>query len=268
MLDTASRVQKAAKMIAVVEHFLGRDDLADRRVLDVGCSGGIVASEFAARGARVFGVDIDVPGVSKAAANYGDRVDFVLADSEQLPFADGSFDIITCNHVYEHVVDPFRLFAEMRRVLRGDGLLYLGLANRLGLIEPHYRLPMLSWLPPAAADRYVRATGRATHYHERLTTRGGLRELCRGLTVWDYTFTVLAEPSRFAAADVVRGPLARVPSRALKALQSLIPTYLWVATPAPSQPAGPPTSVWPTLVPTPVADERSLESSVRSEQPT
>src|SRR5262245_37166561 len=81
MLDTASRVQKAAKMIAVIEHFLGRDDFAGLRVLDVGCSGGIVASEFAARDAQVFGIDIDVPGVTKAAANYGDRVDFALGDS-------------------------------------------------------------------------------------------------------------------------------------------------------------------------------------------
>ena len=58
----------------------------------------------------------------------------------------------------------------MHRVLADNGVLYLGLGNRLGIIEPHYKLPFLSYLPPSLADRYVRASGRADHYYERMNS--------------------------------------------------------------------------------------------------
>ena len=67
------------------------------------------------------------------------------------------------NHIYEHVVDPDAVLREIRRVLAPDGVVYLGLANRLGVVEPHYRLPFLSWLPHGPlADRYVRASAAPT----------------------------------------------------------------------------------------------------------
>jgi 2-polyprenyl-3-methyl-5-hydroxy-6-metoxy-1,4-benzoquinol methylase len=248
MLDESSRRQKASKMVAVICHFLGRDDLRGLRVLDVGCSGGIVAAELRANGAAVVGIDIDRPGVTTAAATFGDEVDFVLADSEDLPLTDGSFDVVVCNHIYEHVVDPDRLFAELRRVTRPGGALYLGLANRYWVMEPHYRLPFLSWLPPAVADRYVHASGRASHYHERLRSRRRLRQMCRGFTVWEYTFTVIAEPARFNADDVVPAVVGKVPPRILRLAQTLLPTYIWVATVTDSHPAGAHTAVTPARV--------------------
>jgi 2-polyprenyl-3-methyl-5-hydroxy-6-metoxy-1,4-benzoquinol methylase len=66
MLDEASRRGKARKMARIVEHFLGVDDLRGLRVVDVGCSGGIVADELRAAGAAVVGLDIDRPGLAKA----------------------------------------------------------------------------------------------------------------------------------------------------------------------------------------------------------
>ncbi len=249
MLDEQSRRRKARKMAAVVGHFLGRDDLSGLVVLDVGCSGGIVADELSRLGARVVGVDIDEPGIGKAVQAYGDHIAFALADSEQLPLADGSVDVVICNHVYEHVVDPHRLVAELRRIVRPEtGVLYLGLGNRLGVMEPHYRLPFLSYLPPRLADRYVRAFGRADHYHERFRTRPGLRKLFAGLHVWDYTCTVMAEPGVFGAEAEVPAAVAKLPAALLRALLPVIETYLWVATVTPVVPAGPPTAVPPSRV--------------------
>jgi ubiquinone/menaquinone biosynthesis C-methylase UbiE len=112
-------------------------------------------------------------------------VQFVLGDGERLPVADGSLDVIVFNHIYEHVVEPDAVFTELHRVLAADGALYLGLANRLGILEPHYRLPFLSHLPPPLADFYVRLSGRGDKYYERLHTRPTLRGLARGFTVWD-----------------------------------------------------------------------------------
>lgn len=249
MLDEVSRRAKATKIAAVITHFLGRDDLSGLRVVDVGCSGGIVADQLSTMGAEVIGIDIDVPGLTKAHERFAASASFVCADSQHMPLDDGVADVILCNHVYEHVVDPDQLFSEMRRVVRPDGLLYLGLGNRLGVMEPHYRLPFLSWLPRSLAHRYVRATGRADSYHEAFTTRKGLRRLCHSLVVWDYTYAVLADPRTFAADDVVPRWITRIPKFVLRAARPIVPTFIWVATVTPSAPQGPALVVSPELEP-------------------
>ena len=240
-------------MISVIKHFRGVEDLAGLRVVDCGCSGGIIADALHGAGATVIGLDIDAPGLQGARTRFGASATFICADSERIPLASGSVDVAICNHIYEHVVHPDRLFAELRRVIHPNGMLYLGLGNRLGVMEPHYRLPFLSWLPRPLAHRYVRITGKAQHYHEEFATRSGLRELCAGLHVWDYTLSLLAEPARFAARDAVPGWASRIPSALLRALLPIVPTYIWVATPTPARPLGPPLAVPPTQVPTPPA---------------
>ncbi|MEZ0074954.1 methyltransferase domain-containing protein [Planotetraspora sp. GP83] len=266
MLDEEKRRRKAAKIIAVLGHFLGRDAadpgdvLSGLTVADVGCSAGFIADELAGAGAsRTFGVDIDVPGLRKAAERFGERVEFLCADGSALPFPDGSVDVLVFNHIYEHVVDPDAVIRDMRRVLSDDGVLYLGLGNRLGVIEPHYKLPFLSYLPPAAADRYVRASGRADHYYERFRTRRGLRRMLAEFHIWDYTLPVLASPERFAGGELFPGgvgraakaTLERTPRPALAALLPVVPTYLWVATKTPKRPLGAPLPQPPEPVRTP-----------------
>ncbi len=71
MLDEAKRRRKAAKIIAVLAHFLGRAErpLEGLTVADIGCSAGFIADELALAGARhTFGIDIDVPGLRKASS--------------------------------------------------------------------------------------------------------------------------------------------------------------------------------------------------------
>ncbi|MDT3445677.1 MULTISPECIES: bifunctional 2-polyprenyl-6-hydroxyphenol methylase/3-demethylubiquinol 3-O-methyltransferase UbiG [unclassified Pseudofrankia] len=274
-LDEFTRRRKARKLIAVLAHFLGRDQAAPRafaglRVLDVGCSAGFICDELAAAGAEVTGVDIDIAGLRRARARFARRARFVQADGLSLPLADGAVDVVVANHIYEHVADADALAAEVRRVLAPDGVAYLGLGNRLGVMEPHHRLPLLSWLPPALADRYLRATGRGEHYYERYRTRAGLRRMlaAAGLRAWDYTVPVLLAPEAFhAEADVPRlpplpGPLRGLPlpgtvvgqlpvaARAwlARAALPLAPTFLWVATPGSRHPAGEPLPIPPSPV--------------------
>lgn len=248
MLDDASRRAKARKMAAVVGHFLGRETLDGLTVFDIGCSGGIVADELRGAGATVVGFDIDRPGLAKAQANFGGSSSFVCGDSASLPIQSAAADVVICNHVYEHVTDPVALVAELRRIVRPDGVLYLGLGNRWGIVEPHYRLPFLSWLPRAFAHRYVRAAGKADHYHEEFRTRRGLLQLFGGLHVWDYTYSVLLDPGRFGARDVVPSWFRHVPNSALRAVRILVPTYIWVATVSDLAPAGPPLQAPPAPI--------------------
>lgn len=238
MLDEQKRRTKAAKLLAVVRHGLGVNDLDGLTAVDVGCSAGFIADELALAGASTTGVDIDEPGLARARERFGERVDFRLARGEALPMPDESVDIAVLNHIYEHVADPEAVVADIHRVLKPTGVLYLGLGNRFGVIEPHYRLPFLSWLPRGLADRYVHATGRADRYYEQFRSRPGLRDLFGAYDVWDYTLPVLADASAFAGDDVVPGWVGSVPEAALALTLPAVPTYIWLAFKEPSEPAG------------------------------
>ncbi len=245
MLDEAGRRRKAAKVLAVVEHALGREDLNGLRALDVGCSAGFIADELSLAGADTVGVDIDEPGLAKARARFGERVRFEVARGESLPFPDASVDVAVFNHIYEHVVDPAAVLADIHRVLAPGGLVYLGLGHRLQVMEPHYRLPFLSWLPQGLADRYLRATGRGSHYYEHYLTPRGLRRLVAAFDVWDYTVPVLADPVAFAGDDIVPAAVAGLPEWVLRTMLPAVPTYVWVGFKDPGRPTGPARRVSP-----------------------
>jgi SAM-dependent methyltransferase len=246
--DEARRRRKARKISAVLRHFFGRDGLDGLVALDLGCSTGFTADALSSTGCTVIGLDIDVPGLAHARSRFGENVEFVCGDGAALPLADQSIDIVICNQVYEHIVDPDGMSREILRVLSPGGAAFFGLGNKYQVIEPHYRLPFLSWLPDRAADRYVGATGRADHYYERFRTRRQLVQMLRPLNLWDYTYTILADRDAFDADDIVPRSLARAPRSFWRALQPIMPTFVWVGTPGTASPAGPTTRVAPARV--------------------
>lgn len=248
MLDEQGRRRKAAKILSVLRHFLGRADFAGLQVLDIGCSAGFISDEFRLAGASVIGLDIDEPGLARARQRFGEHVQFVCAPGDDMPLPDSSVDIVVFNHIYEHVPDVGAVMAEIQRVLKPDGVVYLGLGNRLGIMEPHYRLPFLSWLPRRLADAYVRLAGRADSYYEAFLTRPGLRRMCLGLHVWDYTYAVLCQPERFAAEDLVPRRLRSAPPGFWHAISAVLPTYIWIGSPAGREPAGAALSVGPARI--------------------
>lgn len=249
MLDEEHRRTKARKILSVLRHFLGRHDLAGLLVADIGCSAGFIADELAESGATTLGLDIDVPGLAKAEDRFGKRVSFCCASGDRMPLADGSVDVIVFNHIYEHVVDPDAVIADIRRVLKPTGVAYLGLGNKHQIVEPHYRLPFLSWLPRPVADRYVRRFGKADSYYESYRTRAGLRRMLGGFTsVWDYTLPIIRERAEFHSGDEVSGPLSRLPVPLLRAAMPIIPTFIWLASPGTTEPRGRPLSQPPEQV--------------------
>jgi len=85
-------------------------------VLDVGCGDGRIPSLYAAP--EVVCIDSSEASV-EAAARRG--LDARLADAQDLPFPDASFDVVTCNHTLYHVADREQALAEIARVLRPSG---------------------------------------------------------------------------------------------------------------------------------------------------
>jgi ubiquinone/menaquinone biosynthesis C-methylase UbiE len=237
MLDEQHRRGKAKKILSVLHHYLGRDDLNGLAALDIGCSAGFIADELAGDGAETVGVDIDEPGLQRARERFGGRVEFVKASGDDLPLPDESLDVVVFNHIYEHVVDPDAVVAEIHRVLKPNGVAYFGLGNKHQIIEPHHRLPLLSWLPQRTADAYVRRFGRADQYYERHRTRAGLKEMARGFHVWDYTIPVVVRPDLFNSGDQIKGLMSKVPPALVRAARPIVPTFVWIVTKSAQGPA-------------------------------
>lgn len=94
------------------------------RVLDVGCGTGDFG-RTAPDGVRVFGVDHDPGAVRRAMAHEEAQV--VDLERAPLPFADASFEAVLAKDILEHVSQPTRLLAEIRRVLVPGGRLLVSL---------------------------------------------------------------------------------------------------------------------------------------------
>ncbi|MHB8233514.1 MAG: class I SAM-dependent methyltransferase [Solirubrobacteraceae bacterium] len=104
---------------------------ASDRVLDAGCGiGGSARLVAADRRARVTAVDLTPEYCAVAewlndAVGLGDMIEVSTADVTELPFADGSFDVVLSQHVQMNIADKRKLYAEARRVLAPGGRLAL-----------------------------------------------------------------------------------------------------------------------------------------------
>lgn len=101
---------------------------ADTRCLDVGCGqGGSYAIALRRRGVSYVGVDVSGEAVGAARASGLDAQ--VISDAADLPFDDGTFDLVLCVEVLEHLFAPHAAAAEIRRVLRPGGRLVASTPN-------------------------------------------------------------------------------------------------------------------------------------------
>jgi SAM-dependent methyltransferase len=89
-------------------------DVAGMEALEYGCGACQFGIKVAKRGARVTGLDF--------TAETGVRFPVVQADGEQVPFRDGSFDLVFCDHGVMGFADPYRTVPEVARVLRPGGV--------------------------------------------------------------------------------------------------------------------------------------------------
>ena len=129
LLATASKVSLHIQ--------LGRRLISSRKfdvrgmksILDVGSGAGQIAGhllEFADRDAQITCTDLSAQMLRRARTRLkSNRPAFITADITALPFADGSFDGITCGYVLEHVPEPAKALSEISRVLRKGGRMLL-----------------------------------------------------------------------------------------------------------------------------------------------
>ena len=102
-----------------------------KSILNVGCGFGYGTWILAQYGpTSVLGLDIDNATIKEAEARYkGDIVRFKLADAQQLPLADASYDIVVSLENIEHLPAPLKFVQEAQRVLKPEGLLIISAPN-------------------------------------------------------------------------------------------------------------------------------------------
>lgn len=124
--------------------------LSPRRLLDVGCGSGYLASliKTVHPGLSMDGADISETALARAAERF-DRVWQVNLDASPLPAGSGEYDTVLCVEVLEHLYDPGQALAEIRRCLAPGGRLVATVPN---LAFWRYRLDLLSGKVPLAVS--------------------------------------------------------------------------------------------------------------------
>lgn len=135
--------------------------LENQAILDIGCGIGTWVRQFRAFSDRVFGIDIEAERVCEGGQ---DLPGLALAESEYLPFADESFDVVFLHEVIEHVADDRQTIREAVRCARPGGSIVIYAPNRLYPFETHgfylgnrfvfHLLPFINYLPDVIRDRF------------------------------------------------------------------------------------------------------------------
>lgn len=165
---TLSSVERGRQAVAAMG---GVEAFAGRKVFDVGCAyGGFLVAAKEAGASRVVGVDVDSTLIDLARLQLADHhvsAELALEDitSEGVVDRWGTFDIVLCNDVIEHVVDPLRCARNLASVMKKGGKIFLEIPNGSAVDfmrkDGHYGLFGLTLLGRSEAERWWHL-----HYHD------------------------------------------------------------------------------------------------------
>jgi len=160
-----------------LDYIDGIAGLSGKRVLDVGCGGGILAESMARLGADVTGIDMGKAPLEVARLHLlesGQQVDYRQIPVEQLALEQpGSFDVVTCMEMLEHVPDPASVVRACGDLTRPGGSVFFSTINRnpksylLAIVGAEYLLGLLPkgthdyarFIRPSELDQWIRSVG-------------------------------------------------------------------------------------------------------------
>jgi ubiquinone/menaquinone biosynthesis C-methylase UbiE len=164
-----------ARPKAVLSNDLGRRGITveGMHVLDLGAGLGALSEELVLRGASVFAIEPGQAWASLAerrAGRHNGPYDLRRVRGEQLPFENGSMDVVISLQVLEHVQDPQAVLAEVYRVLKPGGHFFVACENYLAFREGHYQVAWLPLLPKWLGSLYLSTRGRPAQFLQEAVT--------------------------------------------------------------------------------------------------
>ncbi len=150
--------------------------LAGKRVLDVGCGGGILSDSMARRGARVLGIDLATKALRVAqlhaleAETVGVEYREVAVETLAVESPD-AFDVVTCMEMLEHVPDPASVVHACARLVKPGGWVFFSTINRN---------PKAFAFAIVGAEHVLRLLPKGTHEYAKLIRPSELAGWCRG----------------------------------------------------------------------------------------
>jgi 2-polyprenyl-6-hydroxyphenyl methylase/3-demethylubiquinone-9 3-methyltransferase len=163
--------------------------LTGKRVLDIGCGGGILSESMAGLGAQVKGVDLSTQALGVAdlhSLESGVTVDYEEIAAEALAAREpGTYDVVTCMEMLEHVPDPSAIVAACATLVKPGGWVFFSTLNRnaksylFAVIGAEYVAQMLPkgthdyarFIRPSELAAFVRAAGLRTEDIKGITYR-------------------------------------------------------------------------------------------------
>ena len=160
-----------------VDYIDRRASLAGKRVLDVGCGGGILSEAMAALGAEVTGIDMGQAPLAVAKLHLGKSglsVDYRQATAEEFSETyPHEFDVVTCLELLEHVPDPSSVVSACKKLVKPGGHVFFATLNRnpksflFAIIAAEYILGLVrkgthrysKFIKPSELEYWATATG-------------------------------------------------------------------------------------------------------------
>ena len=151
-----------------------RAEIPGARVLDIGCGGGLLSEALAEKGAHVSGVDLAESSIAvarKHAKASGLTIDYRQIDAATLASEEpGSFDIVACLELLEHVPDPSAIVRACSALVRPGGAVFFSTINR------NFKSFVFAIL---GAEHLLRMVPRGTHEYVKLVRPAELAHWCR-----------------------------------------------------------------------------------------
>lgn len=229
MYDSQKRILKAKKTINILKDYF--KETKEYNLLDIGCSTGIMTNEYSKHFKEVIGIDLDKKATSFAQKNFQKKgLTFICKPIEENSFEENFFDVITCSHIYEHVPDDKILLDKIFKLLKPGGICYFAAGNKFQVIEPHYKLPFLSYFPKNLANLYVRLFTKEKKYYENHKSYRDLKTLVSKFEIIDYTLEVINNPSKYSAENMIKKGTVTyyLINLIAKNFYFMIPTYIWL----------------------------------------
>jgi len=175
-----------------------KKDFRDCSVLDVGCGEGVVSLSLAPYSKCVLGVDIHEANL-ELARREAERLGITNVRFRRLSAYDlrpiERYDVVILSDVLEHVRDQRLLLERCVEMMVPGGVMYLNTPNKWFPLEPHLRLPFLSYLPKGVANHYTKAFGKGSYENYHLLSYGQFRALLDSLPI-RYVLKTQPNPQR------------------------------------------------------------------------